>query len=178
MKIILETPRLLLREFEMSDAEDVLNLHSRPEVQKYTGQGVVTSLDEIKKDIENIWEMEYEKYGYARWATIYKEDNKLIGWAGLKYLPEPKEVDLGYRFLSEYWGRGIASEIAIPIVKYGFETLKLKRIIGSAMLENKASIRVLEKAGLTFDRCEPYGDEKVDSAWYSLDRKDYLLKSN
>ena len=177
MNIILETPRLILREFEMSDAESVLELHSDPEVQKYVGQDVVTSIVEVKRDIKKIWEKEYKKYGFARWAVILKEGDQFSGWAGLKYLPEYKEVDLGYRFLQRFWGMGIATEISIEIVKYGFETLKLKRIIGAAMLDNKASIRVLEKAGLKFDRLEPYGDEEEDSVWYALDREDYATTS-
>ena len=175
MKVILETERLVLREFDHHDAEAVFALHSDPQVQRYTGEDEVTSIEHVRDGIENIWKHEYQKHGFARWATIHKEDDKLIGWAGLKYLPEFDEVDLGYRFIPEYWGQGIATEISIAIVKYGFQTLNLERIIGISMLENPASIKVLEKAGLTFDKYAPYEpDDDQDAAWYSLNREDYL----
>ncbi|MHC4994631.1 MAG: GNAT family N-acetyltransferase [Planctomycetota bacterium] len=62
-------------------------------------------------------------------------------------------VDLGYRFFSEYWGRGLATEAGLASVRFGFEVLSLERIIGLVMPDNTASIRVLEKVGMRFE-CE------------------------
>ena len=175
MKVVLETARLVLREFGSQDTDAVFAIHSDPRVQRYTGEEVVTSVQYIRDGIGNIWKHEYQKHGFARWATIHKEDDKLIGWAGLKYLPELDEVDLGYRFIPEYWGQGIATEISTAIIQYGFQTLNLERIDGISMLENPASIKVLEKAVLTFDRYAPYKpDDAENVAWYSLNREEYL----
>ncbi len=175
MSLILETPRLFLREFVLEDAEEVLELHSNPEVQKYTGQPNVTSVNEVEKTIRETWVREYKKYGFARWATIHKGNNRFIGWAGLKYLPEFDAIDLGYRFIPEYWGQGIATEISLAIIKYGFESLNLQRIIGIAMLENRASIKVLEKSGLTFDKLARYeAGNPLEVAWYSLEKDKYF----
>ena len=75
----------------------------------------------------------------------------VIGFAGLKWLVELGEVDLGYRFLPAYWGVGLATEAGEAVLRYGFERLGLRRVIGLVMPENTASIRVLEKLGLRFD---------------------------
>ena len=170
MKILIETERLLLREITLDDKEGLFKLHSDPEVQKYTGEPLVESIEEIEKAITTrIYD--YEKYGYGRWATILKDDMQFIGWAGLAYLPEFDEIDLGYRFLPEYWGQGIATEASQAILTYGFEQLKLRRIIAIAMKENKASIRVMEKAGMQFDKFAPYEPGSEDFVWYWCDQK-------
>ena len=154
--MIIETKRILLRKFKETDAPAVFEFNSNVEVQKYTGDVLLKTLDEAKKIITDIWLPEYEKYGYARWAVVYKAENKVIGFAGLKYLAEMDETDIGYRFLPLYWGKGIATEISKEIIKYGFEILNLKRIIGIIERENIASGKVLENAGLKFYKIDEY----------------------
>jgi ribosomal-protein-alanine N-acetyltransferase len=96
---------------------------------------------------------------------------QFVGWAGLAYLPEFDEIDLGYRFLLEYWGAGIATEASRAILTYGFDTLKLKKIIAIVMKEHKASIRVMEKVGMEFDKFAPYEPGSQDAAWYCCSQK-------
>ncbi|MBI1832817.1 MAG: GNAT family N-acetyltransferase, partial [Planctomycetes bacterium] len=81
---------------------------------------------------------------------VLKATGLVIGFAGLKLLDDLGEVDIGYRFLPAYWGQGLATETCRPIIEYGFTQLKLARILGLVDLENVASVRVLEKLGLTF----------------------------
>jgi len=81
--------------------------------------------------------------------------------AGLKYLPEWEEVDLGYRLLPEYWGIGLATEASRASLRYGFETLQLSRILGLVHPANVRSIRVLEKCGLTFEKMTQIGSRLV-----------------
>ena len=69
----------------------------------------------------------------------------------MKYLPELDAVDVGYRFLPEYWGQGLATEACRASISFGFEELILNQIIGLVLAENIASIRVLEKVGMRFD---------------------------
>ncbi|SEM32016.1 Protein N-acetyltransferase, RimJ/RimL family [Aquimarina amphilecti] len=165
MKVLIETERLLLREITLDDKEELFKLHSNPAVQKYTGEPVVKSREEIKKAIESRI-INYKKYGFGRWATILKKEKKFVGWAGLAYLPEFDEIDLGYRFLPEYWGLGIATEASHAILKYGFDFLKLKKIIAIAFKDNEASIRVMEKVGMEFDKFAPYEPGSEDAVWY------------
>ena len=55
---------------------------------------------------------DYRKHGFGRWGVVLKATGRLIGFAGLKYLDELREVDVGYRLLPEYWGMGLATEAA------------------------------------------------------------------
>ena len=170
MKPIIETERLLLREITLNDKEEMFRLHSDPDVQKYTGEPPVESVEEMERAIRTRVN-DYEKYGYGRWATFLKNGMQFIGWAGLAYLPEFDEIDLGYRFLPQYWGMGIATEVSHAILDYGFNKLNLKRIIAIAMKENKASIRVMEKVGMKFDKFAPYEPGSEDAVWYWCDQK-------
>ena len=149
MKFIIETDRLLLREFILDDAEKFYQLNLNPNVIKYTGNAAFKSIEEAKSFLENY--NDYKTNGYGRWAVINKESNEFIGWCGLKYGELENQTDIGFRFFEEEWNKGYATESAVACLKYGFEVLKLNRIIGRAMKENTASIKVLEKIGLVYE---------------------------
>lgn len=148
MKIILETKRLYLREFEVIDGVYLFELNNDPDVIKYTGNSAFKSIEEAKNFVENY--DDYEKNGYGRWAVCLKSTNEFLGWCGLKYDPKKNEVDLGFRFFQQKWGNGYATEAAKACVNYGFSVLKINKIVGRAYIENKASIAVLEKCNLIF----------------------------
>ena len=167
-KPIIETDRIILREFILDDYNSVYEFGSNKEVQKYTGDKILTAPIQAKKIITDVVHSDYKTYGYGRWAAIYKPDNKIIGFGGLKYLPEFNETDIGFRFLPHYWGKGIATEVSKEIIKYGFEVLKLERIIGIADPENIASCRVLEKIGLKFYKIDTYDDSDKKFNWYEI----------
>lgn len=171
MNPIIETERLILREFTINDVEAVYEFNSNIELHKYTGDEIIESRERAKEIIKDIWFKDYEKYGYGRWAVIFKPENKIIGFAGLKYLPKIKETDIGYRFLPKYWGKGIATEVSKEIIKYGFNELKLEKIIGIAMPENIGSWKVLEKIGLTLYKVDDYDGDGKDYNWYKIDRQ-------
>lgn len=144
-----DTARLTHRTFELGDAEALYKLNSHPDVMRLTGEPPFPSIEATREAILNY--PDFESYGFGRWACILKETNSIIGLSGLKYLPDLEAVDVGYRFLPEYWGRGLATETCKASLRFGFETLQLEEIIGLVLPENKASIRVLEKAGMQAD---------------------------
>ncbi|MNU76505.1 anhydro-N-acetylmuramic acid kinase [compost metagenome] len=147
-KIVLETERLYLREMTPEDAESAYLLNLDPEVIRYTGDDPFESMEEAKAFLEKY--DHYQKYGFGRWGVILKETNEYLGWCGLKYTPELDEFDIGYRFMRKFWGFGYATEAAEACLHYGFDQLTLPAIVGRAMPENGASVRVLEKIGLTY----------------------------
>jgi [ribosomal protein S5]-alanine N-acetyltransferase len=157
-KIILTTPRFDLREMTVDDAEVAYALNSDLDVVRYTGDVPFADVAAARAFLAN-----YTGYnnGYGRWAVIDRATNEYMGWCGLKYRTDTAEVDLGYRFAKRFWGRGIATETSLACLKYAFETLELPQVIGEAALENPASIRVLQKVGMTFwqnspDNCGDY----------------------
>ena len=174
MKPIIQTPRIILRQFTLEDIQAVYDLNSNLEVQKYTGDEVVASVERAEEIIQQTSFGDYENHGYGRWAVVHKQDDKVIGFAGLKYLPEVDETDIGYRFLPEYWGKGIATEASLPIIKYGFEKLDLARIIGIAMQVNIASCKVLEKIGLEYYKTDEYLGDGEAHLWYKLEKEDWV----
>lgn len=91
---------------------------------------------------------------FDRWAAIEKSNQKLIGYCGLCKIVvdnEP-EVEIGYRFAREFWGQGFATEAAIAVRDYGFNTLNLSRLIAIIDPANTRSIRVAEKIGMQYEK--------------------------
>lgn len=159
MNIVLETERLILREFVEDDAEAFHAFNSDPQVMRHTGEPPCESVAQARRMIRDY--PDYRRHGYGRWAVVYKPDDRVVGFNGLKYLDDLDEVDLGYRLLSEYWGRGIATESSLAVVRHGFETLGLTRIIGLVLPENPGSIRVLEKLGMRYHGMVEFFGEQV-----------------
>lgn len=155
--LILETPRILLREMQESDAESFYELNLDKEVIRYTGDVPFASVAEAKIFIQNY--SAYKDFGYGRWIMVYKTSNEVIGFCGLKYHPEDGETDIGFRLRRDHWGIGLATEAAVACMQYGFGKLGLKRIIARAHPENVASIRVVEKLGMLFEKeIEEHGE--------------------
>lgn len=172
VKPIIETPRLVLREFVLNDAENIWELNSDPQVIKYTGDPPFTTVEKAREFLLNY--KDYKKNGFGRWAVITKASNSFIGWCGLKF-NEQNLVDLGFRFFKREWNKGYATEAAHACLEYGFIELNLKEIIGRVASQNKASIKVLEKLSMDYwknDNCK--GIE--DSLYYIITKEQYLQK--
>lgn len=172
MKTILETTRLILRELSIGDAENFYELNQNPNVTRFTGDKSFKSVREAKDFLKNY--KDYEQNGYGRWAVICKESEEFLGWCGLRF--DGNKTDIGFRFFEEYWNRGFATESAKACIEYGFEKLKLHEIIGRAMKENIASIKVLEKIGLKFEREMEF--ELHPGVLYKISYSDFKLNKS
>ena len=158
---MLETDRLLLREFTLDDAAVYFRLCTDPEITRYIGKFGMATLDDARASLLERPIADYRKHGYGRLACVLKSTGLVIGFAGLKYLDELRDVDIGYRFVPEYWGMGLATEAGRPLIDYGFNQLKLPRILGLVDPENAASVRVLQKLGLSFVEMIEYFHSQV-----------------
>lgn len=153
MSVILETPRLILRHQVLADLDDLWALYQNPNITRYIPDAP-RSREEAQEELE--WHM----HGHPRhselglWATIHKERSKFIGRCGL--LPWDvdgvHEVEVAYTIAEEYWGQGLASEAAQAILKYGFETLNLSRLISLIEPENIGSQKVAQKMGMRLEK--------------------------
>lgn len=157
MRVVFETPRLLLRQMTEADAKHILQLNSDPEVVRYVHEPVLTKEGQALSIIKDIILPQYDR-GLGRWAMITKDHKDFIGWCGLKYRADRDEIDLGYRLKKEAWGKGFATEAAQQTLHYGLHTLALPLITGRAHVQNLASLRVLEKIGMIFQREETVDD--------------------
>lgn len=146
--MLLETDRLRIRDWRIEDAEAAHRIYGDPEVMRYVGSGVPNdSIEKTRLGLRRaIARDANQPLGF--WAAELKDSGELIGGALLKYLPDHSDVEVGYHLGQQWWGQGYATEIAQALVRYGFETVGLEKIVGVTYPENIASQRVLEKAGL------------------------------
>jgi len=151
----LETERLLLRWFTLNDIDAFNELGTNPEIIRYVGNQPFASIDVAKETLTAAPLKDYATYGYGRFACVWKQTGQVIGFCGPKFLPDTGDVDLGYRFLPNFWGRGVATESALASINYARHRLGLERLVGWVHPENVASARVLTKLGFSFDRTTP-----------------------
>jgi RimJ/RimL family protein N-acetyltransferase len=168
--IIAETNRLRLRQSTPEDAQFAYDLNADPEVIRYTGDPPFESVESARTFLRGY--NHYEIYGMGRWYCELKDSGKLIGWCGLKDVrAEEGFVDLGYRFLKDYWGHGYATESAFASMVYGFNRLKLDEIIARAMLENIGSLAVMKKLKMNYWKFDECAEHPAD--YYRLRREEF-----
>jgi len=156
----LETLRLAMREFVPSDFDDVHRLDSDARVMKYI-TGKPATLEQTHATMRRVTR-NYRLYpDLGAWYTVRRDTGKFIGWFSLKYAGKSPDVEIGYRLLPEAWGQGFATEGATAMYQYGFDDLGLDRIIGVTDPGNKASQRVLMKAGLADAGWGRYYDSRL-----------------
>lgn len=171
--MLIETSRLIISNITSNDSESLYQLHSNVEAQGFTGKPPITSFEDVTEAVRKMLDdtnKSYSERGYGRWKIVDKENDEMIGWNGLVYRESVGEIDIGYRFLPEYWGRGIATESSEAILDYGLNTLGIDKIIAITMKENTGSIRVLEKIGMQFDHFAEFQGYK-DAMWFSIKNK-------
>ena len=138
-----ETERLIINFLASDDLDDLHRMDTDLSVRRYIN-GKASSLDETKKYLsENI--ISYRAHGYGRYAIRDRFTNEFLGICG--YLFENYGVDFGYRFLPSSWGKGIATEAALAVLKKGIPNHLREQVVGIVLPENKASKTVLTKVG-------------------------------
>jgi RimJ/RimL family protein N-acetyltransferase len=148
----MQSEHLFFRPLTADDAEAYWPLVALPEVLRYTGEQPQASLDGVRQILLSRPIRDYSVHGFGRMACIEKSSGRLVGFSGLKYLEDLQEVDVGYRFLPDCWGKGYATESARVLMQDGIVKHGITRIIGLVQPENIGSVRVLNKLGLTFER--------------------------
>ncbi|MFT3678523.1 MAG: GNAT family N-acetyltransferase [Chitinophagaceae bacterium] len=146
MKPVFTTENLYFSRFVPADADSVLELNSDPLVTRFT-HDIIYTRAQAEEVVNRSLIPHYEQYGYGRWAVRRKSDDRFVGWCGLKFRPATGLIDLGYRFISQFWGRGYATEAAKATTLYAFNELKISLLTAAAEPENTASVRILTRCG-------------------------------
>lgn len=149
---VLETERLVLRRLSTDAAEFILELLNQPSFLRYIGDKGVRNTEDAVRYIQNGPVASYERFGFGLYLVELKETGVAIGMCGLLKRDSLPDVDVGFAFLPDYWSQGYAFESAAAVMTYGREVLGLRRIVAITSLDNDASIRLLEKIGLRFER--------------------------
>jgi ribosomal-protein-alanine N-acetyltransferase len=146
-KVILETERLILREFVPEDADSLAAVISDAEAMKYypaafDRTGVIDWIERNRR--------RYQADGFGLWGMVLKSSGQLVGDCGLtrQDLNGASEIEIGYHVRRDLWGQGLATEAARACRDYGFAKLNADRLISLIRPENMQSRRVAEKNGM------------------------------
>ena len=151
MKLI-ETNRLVLREFTTADAEFILHLLNSPGWLKFIGDRGVKTTDDASEYITDKLIDSYKTNGFGLYLVLLKNENISIGMCGLIRREGLDDVDIGFALLPDFAGKGFAFEAAIATMKYAEQVLKLKRVVAITTTENNSSINLLKKLNFTFEK--------------------------
>jgi len=147
----LSTERLTLRGMRSQDAEDMYRYASRADITEYLLWSPHHSLSYTREYLKYV-ERRYSLGDFFDWAIVNKADGKMIGTCGFARIDAENQLgELGYVLNPEYQGKGIATEAAREVVRFGFETLGLHRIEARFMEKNDSSRRVMERLGMSFE---------------------------
>ena len=165
MKKILETDRLVLRQFVMEDDKDILEIMADGGMPHLAQFGPL-DIDYARSFLNRMLES-YRNNGFGLWAVIEKETGNLIGHCGIHKVKineadvsaiarsevpgtAEEKSELAYRIYKKLWGKGYATEAAMAVCDYAFNILKLPEIVSCIAHDNECSVRVAEKVGLTY----------------------------
>lgn len=164
----IETARLRLRMFRQEDLDDLAALFADPDVMKYVADGKPAGREEAHKALDSVIQ-HWRRHGFGRWAVEDKATREFVGFGGLRSLFGMPEVV--YHFATANWGKGFATELGQASLRYGFETHGFDRIVSIAKPENTASIHVMEKLGMGFEKRTSYYD--IDVVQYAIAREEF-----
>ena len=135
----IETKRLIINKFDTNDISAWALIECDPKVRKFVNNKVLTYSEAKSYVLENM--KSYKTNGYGRYAVRYKSNRKLIGMCG--FLKDELGIDFGYRYSQDSWRRGIGTEAAQAVIKYGLTKLALRSIVAAVLPENIASEKIL-----------------------------------
>lgn len=175
---IIETGNFYLRPFNINDLDLLIDIYSDQDVIKFFGE---TTTEQVRK-ILNRYITRYNELNISKFAVFTKDNNKFVGGCGFDILHDPDnnrnplgsrsnvhnilngDLELGYWFYKQYWGKGYATILAYEVIQYAFDKFPhLDRIVAVTDLNNLASQKVLTKLGFEFVKdveSKEYGKEK------------------
>jgi len=153
----MHTPRLVLTRLSDADLPDLLAMNHDPQVMATLG-GLrpVAELMERHQRNMNHW----HDHCFGWWVARSKADGRFAGRGGLRhcFIDGKDEIELGYGFVPEFWGQGLATELASASVQVGFDFLKLAEMVCFTLPTNNRSRRVMEKVGFRYEKDVVWAD--------------------
>ena len=151
-EIVINTERLILRKFTLSDASFMLELLNTPDWLRFIGDRNVYTIEQTEQYLLNGYLKSYETHGFGFYAVMLKETEELIGMCGLIKRETLEDVDIGFAFLPQFMGKGYGFEASCATLHYAQNVLKLEKIIAIVDPENEVSIALIKKIGLRFEK--------------------------
>jgi ribosomal-protein-alanine N-acetyltransferase len=163
---ILTTESLTLRQFSETDSEEIFELRSNPEINKYLERKQSKTLEDALSFIGNILDSSNTGELFY-WALTKTGEEKLIGIICLfNFSENGKKCEIGFELLTEYHGKGIITEAANKVIEFANQKLGVNAIDASIHKDNQSSIRLVQKIG--FKQLESVGDKNKDLTVFRL----------
>jgi ribosomal-protein-alanine N-acetyltransferase len=148
---MLETARLQLAPWQPDDWLPLRPIATDPRVMRYISDGKPWPEERIREFVSR--QIGHcDRLGYCLWKLLLKDTKEMIGFCGLQPLEGTAETEMGWWLAQEWWERGLATEAARTALHDGFERAGLARIVAVAVAANRASIHVMEKLGMKYER--------------------------
>ena len=164
----LETERLQLRWLTLEDADLMLEIWNDPAFMRHVGDRGIRTIDEARAAMAEGALQLYEKYGYGPYRMAVRDDDTAIGICGLFRRDNLDEPDIGYAVLPEYCGKGYGYEASCAVMDYAQSHLALERLIAIISPGNEASIGLIRKLGLRFERMHRMHEEDDEVCIYGV----------
>jgi RimJ/RimL family protein N-acetyltransferase len=166
---VIETERLNLREVDEGDAAFILELLNDTDFVRYVADRGVRTLEDARRYVSEKFVEGYRRNGYGFWLVEPKESKTPAGICGLVKRDGLPDVDVGYAFLPPFRSKGYAYESAAAVLAYARDVVGLKRLLAITDPDNAASIRVLEKLGMRFERMVSLSPGEPEVRLFSAD---------
>jgi RimJ/RimL family protein N-acetyltransferase len=163
-----QTERLNLRKLTLEDADLMLAVWNDPAFVRHVGDRGIRTLEEARQAMTEGPLMLYENYGYGPYRVALKDDNTAIGICGIFRREGLSDPDIGFALLPEYCGKGYAFEAARAVIDYARDVLELATLTAIVSPANTASVGLIGKLGLAFERMYTWPDDDEEVAIYSM----------
>jgi ribosomal-protein-alanine N-acetyltransferase len=147
--IVARTPRLLLRRWEMTDRGTVDHIYGDSETMRWFGDGSTFTPDEVTASLEALI-AEYERFGFGNYAVVEPATRRIIGHAGVRTHNPRERFEADWVIDRAFWRRGYGTEAAAAVIARAFDVDGAAEIWAIAHRENRASIGLMEKLGMTY----------------------------
>ena len=164
----LETSRLSLRRLTTDDAPFVVALYNEPSFLENIGDRGVRNVDDAQRFLREGPMSLYARHGFGLWHVARRSDGVGIGVCGLLKRDTLSDVDIGYAFFPAFWGQGYAFEAVSATLGHAARVFGLRRVVAVVSRENQGSIRVLEKAGMRFERMHAMEPDEPEVCLYAV----------
>jgi ribosomal-protein-alanine N-acetyltransferase len=159
-----------MRPVTLEDVDALHRIFNEPGVRKYLWDDEIVPRTRVESIVETS-QAAFASEASGLWNVFLKHENVLIGFAGFWKFHDPPILELLYGIEPAYWHRGLATEAGSAILKYGFDELSFKRIEASTDAGNEASVRVMQRLGMTFWKREITNG--LDTIYYAIPREDF-----
>jgi ribosomal-protein-alanine N-acetyltransferase len=168
----LQTERLLLRPLVASDVNALHVFWNDPAVRRYLWDNKAVSTEQVREVVADS-ERNFETLGAGYFAVeSLSQRGNLIGFCGYRRFEDGQQPELLYGLLPDFWGKGFVTEAARAVLRHGFDSCNIARVIASTDTPNQRSVQVMQRLGMCFEERREY--HGLDTVFYALSKEDFL----